>query len=43
MAKHGARSILATDMMDASVNNAQENAENYDVLVEMAGIPGAGE
>jgi len=27
MAKHGAKSVVATDIMDASVNNTQENAE----------------
>ena len=27
MAKHGAKSVIATDIMDACVNNTQENAE----------------
>ncbi len=37
MAKHGAKSVIATDIMDACVNNTQENAEilNLNHIIEV--------
>ncbi len=37
MAKHGAKNVIATDIMDASVNNTRENAEilNLNHIIEV--------